>query len=511
MIKENMDNKHALNKTLKRLVFVVLALLMCMTTTLPVFAEGTGSTGEINVKGLPGNFGKGEGFRLIGGNQYGYTISAFYKKDGTNVSTDIPEANTLITVLKTVTSNVPQDALIATQSTWQYQMDIDERIKYLSDFGGGVTPSFDETQGITVKGAVNTAEPLAGLITKPRSGVAFDTVYASKSKLGNPLDAGFAERIQTQYKLNSQDSEIAKIFTTIMSHYTDDTGAYYTDPYDQLSEMARIVYSGLDGEFASAVSAVIKSEVPDDEVAQGQLLINMVLPVSDKCVVGWGILIEPMVFQYVSDGAEKSSLLPAKFNKIMVSATDCAYINGASRAFADNIIYIAENAPEWMSQNAEAIIKAVSPEWMKKLSEQGEFAWNLKTISHTALPNAALLEEPWWGMPAKDPKEGWDDIDMSLGTGVGAYKNTRAVLKTVEPCCRPARMGTIPLDKCPCTGGKRCGCAGHTCSGPSECDCYTPPLKQGEVFINEEHLSEELSLLLIPTSSEKTFTKRGRP
>ncbi len=508
MIKRNM-------KRIKHIVTITLAMLMCIAATIPVFATGDPPADDgtkTNIKGLPPDFGKGEGFRLIGSNQYGYTISAFFKADGTDVSTADPKQNAFVMVLKTVTSDVGPKTYIPTQSTWENQMNEENRIKYLSDFGGGYIPQSDRKQSISVKGSVNTAIPLVYL-NDPLGHIVVDTTYASKSKLGSPLTPGFAERVKTQYELNSQTSEIAEIFKTIALHHRDDKGNYYTDNRAQLAFMADGVMSSLDGAFQASILAVIKSEFPDDAdaIARTDLMIDMVLPVSDKCVVGWGILLEPLVYQYVKEGSEKSTLLPDKFNSIMVSASDCAYINGASRAFANNVIGVSENTVGTLKDNADKVIKSVSKEWIKKLSEKGEFAWNLNSISHASLPNSALLEEPWWGMPAKDPKAPWDDIDMSLGAGVGAYKNTRATLKTVEPCCRPARMGTIPLDKCPCTGGKRCGCAGHTCSGPSECDCYTPPLKQGEVFINEEHLSEELSLLLIPKSSEKTFTVAYKP
>lgn len=343
---------------------------------------------------------------------------------------------------------------------------------------------------------VNYLEKIADLTqdtTSPllSSQFVLDSDYSIVDELGSSWD-GIGNSLATKFAMDSRDSLSYKVFkalaeATVPNNYTG----------DPLYPLAAQVYSRLSKDVQKLVGGDPGANASDAKKTE---FIDKVLPISSNCVVGWGVVVEPLYRVSIEDGTP--SRLPDEFNTFLGSSAEWNVIMGATAGFAQSWKKKYEEMAADTDQQKEAkdLFKAL---WTKVIDSSNQQKWGEFASAHSAMeevfPKSVYTTQGWFNIPL-DPVPGgfhnpWEGAQG--GSGIGVYVNVPAV-PVIEPCCYPASPTDDP---CPCGGAQPCNCPdGCTCDPDNYtpgCDCVTPkpPVVQTQdPVIEEDHLSQQLNV-----------------
>lgn len=331
----------------------------------------------------------------------------------------------------------------------------------------------------------NTTSPLLS------SQFALDQEYAIVDELGSGWD-GIGNSLSTKFAMDSRDSLTYKVFytlaiATLPNNYTG----------DPLYPLAAQVYSRLSKDVQKLVGGDPGANASDAKKTE---FIDKVLPISSNCVVGWGVVVEPLYRVSIEDGTP--SCLPDEFNTFLGSSAEWNVIMGATAGFAQSWKKKYEEMPDdtWQANAAKDYFYNA---WHTVIDSSNQQKWGEFASAHSAIeevfPKSVYTTQGWFNIPP-DPVPGgfhnpWEGAQG--GSGIGVYVNVPAV-PVIEPCCHPASPTDDP---CPCGGAQPCNCPdGCTCDPDNYtpgCDCVTPKppvVPTQDPVIEEDHLSQQLNV-----------------
>lgn len=318
-----------------------------------------------------------------------------------------------------------------------------------------------------------------------------DTDYSIVDELGSGWD-GIGNSLSTKFAMDSRDSLTFKVFNALA--VATKPNNYTGDP---LYPLAAQVYSRLSKDVQKLVGGDPGANASDAKKTE---FIDKVLPISSNCVVGWGVVVEPLYRVSIEDGTP--SRLPDEFNTFLGSSAEWNVIMGATAGFAQSWKKKYEEMPEDTDQQKEAktLFKIL---WTKVIDSSNQQKWGEFASAHSAMeevfPKSVYTTQGWFNIPP-DPVPGgfhnpWEGAQG--GSGIGVYVNVPAV-PVIEPCCYPASPTDDP---CPCGGARPCNCPdGCTCDPDNYtpgCDCVTPKppvVPTQDPVIEEDHLSQQLNV-----------------
>lgn len=491
--------------------FTALLLVLCLTIPmLPVYAEGT-QTNADNISADTGRrLGANETNRHISGNKFGYKIEMFYTRDGKafkdNSQSPGEQGGVRVSTVVSVSgiapsANVPITSVVSEQTSWKTAMSKLSAKDYAA-FGGG-TYHYEDDQLVVYTnggaGATITLEGMKGFIRPDRSEQCVNI-------LGNWLEqgSGFAAKANKLFAEQGTDSLAGMVLSAAVG---DTAGA-------PLIEMAMSVYSSQSAQQQDRINAQIPKNANSQEKAD--LLIDLCLPISDKCMVGWATYLAPLMYTYTDTPG--MSILDDRFDSYLGSANNYAFVNGATKAF------FAETAvTDEMSRGDEKLADAIKstmsdPGAYDRYAEKGEFGRFLNNAYNDALPNSITPSSSRWGVPAASVSGQWSEFQQVRSAGVGLFSNAPATPPQPELCCHPAGSHADQTGYCPCggPGSARCSCVvGCTCdpnNPPAGCDCVPPKVELDDAMpiIDEQHLSQELTKTIAGVNKD-TFNVTYKP
>lgn len=438
-------------------------------------------------------------WRYRSGN-YGYKVQMVFNREGPiDVgSSRFGGGNVAITNIISVTRSVDiEDIYVTTFNSLAVHSSLLGSYNYSSSID-----LFDRYDSATAKiypsspvktNYLETISQLTADTTSPllSSQYVLDTDYSIVDELGSGWD-GIGNSLSTKFAMDSRGSLTFKVFNALAEATVP--GGYTGDP---LYPLAAQVYSRLSKDVQKLVGRDPGANASDAKKTE---FIDKVLPISSNCVVGWGVVVEPLYRVSIEDGTP--SRLPDEFNTFLGSSAEWNVIMGATAGFAQSWKKKYEEMDDstWQADQAKQDFYNA---WSKVIDSGNQQKWGEFASAHSAMeevfPKSVYTTQGWFNIPP-DPVPGgfhnpWEGAQG--GSGIGVYVNVPAV-PVIEPCCYPASPTDDP---CPCGGAQPCNCPdGCTCDPDNYtpgCDCVTPkpPVVQTQdPVIEEDHLSQQLNV-----------------
>ncbi|MEG2266642.1 MAG: hypothetical protein RSC68_20185, partial [Acinetobacter sp.] len=343
--------------------------------------------------------------------------------------------------------------------------------------------------------------------------------------LGSPLAGGRDEKLDKKLRdgFNASEPFMQALLNACTNKGDGNESVLALDVYSRINDVA------LRQEIASKIPGGEANENFDVE------LQGYVLPDSPDCMISWAAYVTPLAHTKLKEGAEANALISDVFNDYMGTAHDYAYVNGATRAAAsqlietrdeiakihelDNTTFGGAGAATAVTQiEQSAIVKAVDANRgiIEEMAEKGEFGYQLYDVMYCALPNSVYNTKEMWGIPVGKPAVGYDDVGTAFGSGIGLlWQDNQHKINKPEPCCRPLNWGSTdyPTAYCPCggPGSPRCTCGCHCHPGhPCDCNPEIPEPVQENPLIDERHLIQQLEHEF-PAKDSETVSMTYKP
>lgn len=272
---------------------------------------------------------------------------------------------------------------------------------------------------------------------------------------------------------------------------------------DYRLDLAKAVYVRLNSELQAVISSNLSTTKNPNVLKAGsadaETFKNMVLPISNDCVVGWATVVEPLHTLVNVDNS--ATILPDEFTEFYGTAMEWGSLMAATRAVPQ---YLQETYDS-MSENTlhQKMEKdAFDAKWSKIMDSPNWKKYGDFTSAHSAIeqnyPKSVFISEGWFGTNTPTLHSEYQPWQVCRGgVGIGMYKN-EPVIKEKEPCCYPADPTDDP---CPCGGAVPCDCPeGCTCDPDNYtpgCDCVVPNppvVNVPDPTIEEDHLSQQLNV-----------------
>ena len=433
--------------------------------------------------------------------EYGYKVQMVFNREGPIEvgSTRFNGGNVPITNIISVSSAVDVDNIYVSAlnsmsihasmlGNYQYGSTIE-----LFDGYDAETATISPSSPVSL-GHLKTIKALTQKTTSPMitGQYVLDTEHAIANELGSGW-YGIGDSLATKFAMDTRDSLTAKVFVTL-AQATMPAGSTSGDP---LYDLATQVYSRLEDNVKKLVG---KDPGPKANDAKKTEFIDKVLPISPNCVVGWGVVVEPLYRVSINDGTP--SRLPKEFNSFLGSSAEWNMLMGATAGFAQSQKLKYENMPDDTMQ-ADAAKDEFYDNWHSVIDSSNQQKWGEFASAHSAMeeifPMSVYTTQGWFDIPADPVPGGFHEPWQGTwgGSGIGVYVNV-PVIPEVKPCCYPADPTDDP---CPCGGASPCDCPeGCTCDPDNYtpgCDCVvpTPPVVNvPDPTIEEDHLSQQLNV-----------------
>lgn len=498
--------------------FTAMLLVLCLTIPmLPVYAEGTQTNADNISKAVSATLGTNGNNRHMTSNAIGYKIETLFTTDGKPFKDDARspaeqggirfQGKQLLVTTGGVTSDtcITNTLVSAEQSYLKNDYSRYSQRDYNFFGTGQYIASQDELWVVPNSGAGRVAQ--LDLFNKNQQTYWYwDSTNAVMNKLGNWVNqgAGFADKAANLFATQGKDSIAANICSALITQPTTDT----------LYTAASYVFRAQSASQQDRIKAVAKTL----DVAAADALIDLCLPVSDKCMVGWATYVAPLMLTYKDPGTP--SILDWRYDRFLGSANNYAFVNGATKSYLkfldeQNAAFTPDMGP---SPKQEILGMMADPAAWDRYAAKGEFGRFLAEAYDNKLPNSVSPRQARWGIGAAPTSGTWDDWQMVQSAGVGLFSNTPANPPEPEPCCHPAGSHADQTGYCPCggPGSARCSCpVGCTCdpnNPPAGCDCVPPKVELDDAMpiIDEQHLSQELTKTIAGVNKD-TFNVTYKP